>query len=144
MSTFTKAMFMAGAILTIAGSFLPWRQAGDFVSYWTYGIQVSPSMQDNGGLLVVLLSSIVFMLIFRSFGFIGKSAVWAILASTALVLVVAFQVGGLLIERANARGVIGAPSIEVGLWMVSGGSILLLLTSVAHYFRRLGWLTGLF
>jgi hypothetical protein len=48
------------------------------------------------------------------------------------VLVSAFQVGGLLIERANASGVIGAPSIEIGLLMVSAGSILLLLTSVAH------------
>ena len=144
MSTFTKAMFMTGAILTIAGSFLPWRQAGDFVSYWTYGIQVSPSMQDNGGLLVVLLSSITLMLIFPPFGFIEKPAAWAILASAALVLTSVFQDGGLLIERANASGIIGAPSIQAGLWLVFAGSILLLVTSAAHYFRRLGWLTGLF
>jgi len=147
MSTFTKSMFMVGASLTIAGSFLPWWQAGDFVSYWTYGIQVSPSVQDNGGLLVVLLSSVLLMLIFRPFGFIEKPAAWAIPASAALVLASAFQVGRLLIERTNASGVIGAPSIEVGLLMVSAGSILLLVISVAHYFRRPvsgGWPTGLF
>jgi hypothetical protein len=134
-SKFTKAMFIFGASLTIGGSFLPWRQAGDFVSYWTYGIQVSPSMQDNGGLLVVLLSIITLMLILRPFGFVERPAAWAISMSAALMLVSAFQVGRLLIERANASGVIGAPAIQVGLLMVSSGSILLLVASVAFYLR---------
>jgi hypothetical protein len=136
MSTFTKAMFIVGAILTITGSFLPWQQAGDFVSYWTYGIQVSPSIKDNGGLLIVLLSGIMLMLILRPTGFIEKPAAWAVPLNAALVLISAFQVGRLLIERANASGVIGAPSIEIGLLMVSAGSILLLVASVKDFRKR--------
>lgn len=135
MSTFAKTLFIIGVILTLAGSFLPWRREGDFVSYWTYGIRIYPAIKDNGGLLVVLLTLIVIMLIFRPPNFLEKPLIWSILLSLSLVFNSVFHVSKLFISRANAIGVIGAPTIQIGLVMVSIGSILLLFTAVLYYLK---------
>lgn len=135
MSSFTKTLFIVGTVLTLMGSFLPWRREGDFVSYWSYGIHIYPSIKDNGGLLIVLLTIIVIMLVFWPPAFIEKPLIWNILFSLTLVFASVFHVGKLLIDRANAIGVIGAPAIQIGLVMVSIGSILLLVSVGLHYFR---------
>lgn len=135
MPNFVKTLFIMGTILTLAGSFLPWRREGDFISYWTYGIRIYPVLRDSGGLLIVLLTIIVIMLVLRPPDFIGKPLFWVILLSLVLVFDSAFHIGKLLIDRTNAIGVIGAPAIQIGLVMVSIGSILLLLSAVIYYFR---------
>ena len=135
MANSLKTLFIIGAILTLAGSFLPWRREGDFVSYWTYGIRIYPVLKDSGGLLIVILTLIVTILVFRPPDFIGKPLIWGILLSLALVFDSAFHIGKLLIDRTNAIGIIGAPAIQIGLVMVSIGSILLLLSAVIYYFR---------
>ncbi len=135
MPNFVKTLFIMGAILTLAGSFLPWRREGDFISYWTYGIRIYPVLRDSGGLLIVLLTIIVIMLVLRPPDFIGKPLFWVILLSLVLVFDSAFHIGKLLIDRTNAIGVIGASAIQIGLVMVSIGSILLLLSAVIYYFR---------
>ncbi len=135
MSNFMKTLFIVGTVLTLIGSFLPWRREGDFVSYWSYGIRIYPSIKDNGGLLIVLLTIIVIMLVFRPPAFIEKPLIWNIVFSLILVFASVFHIGKLLIDRANAIGVIGAPTIQIGLVMVSIGSILLLVSVGLHYFR---------
>lgn len=136
MSNFMKALFILGAVLTIGGSLLPWRQEGDFVSYWTYGFQIYPSIKDNGGLLIVLISIIIIMLIFRPLYFIEKPIIWAIALGAALVVDSALHIGKLLIDRIKLSGVVGAPLPQVGLLMASIGSIILLITGVLHYIKR--------
>lgn len=132
MSNSVKTLFIIGAILTLVGSFLPWRREGDFVSYWTYGIRIYPVLKDSGGLLIMLLTLIVTMLIFRPPGFIGKPFIWGILISLVLVFDSTFHIVKLLIDRKNAVGVIGAPAIQIGLVMVPIGSMLLLLSAVIY------------
>jgi hypothetical protein len=135
MSTFVKTSFIVGIVLILAGSFLPWERGGDFISYWVYGIRIYPSIEDNGGFLIVLLSLIVSMLVFRPFDFIEKPIIWSVVLSVALVLDSIFLVGKLLISRANANGIIGAPTIQIGLTMVSIGSIFLLFSAVLYYLK---------
>jgi hypothetical protein len=137
MSSLIKTLFTIGAVLILGGCFLPWRREGDFVSYWTYGIRINPGFKDSGGLLIMALTVIVIILFFRPPDFIRKPYIWGILLSLALVFDSAFHIGKLLLDRANAIGVIGAPSIQIGLVMVSIGSIVLLISSIINYFRWL-------
>jgi hypothetical protein len=130
MSTFTKTLFIIEAILTLIGSFLPWRREGDVVLYLTYGINIFPAIKDNGGLLIVFLTVILVILIFRPPDFIEKPITWSIFLSLALVFDSIFQIGKLFIDHANAIGVVGAPMIQIGLVMVSTGSFLLFFTIV--------------
>jgi len=135
MSTNTRVLYIVGAILALAGSFLPWQRAGDPVSYWTYGISIYPTMKDNGGLLIVILTLIVIMLIFRPPDFLQKPLIWGVLLSILLVFDSAFHIGKFFINRAIAIGHTGAPAMQIGLVMVSIGSILLLVSTAISYFR---------
>lgn len=137
MLNIAKISIIGGAFLTILGSFLPWEREGDFISYLTYGLHIFPTLKDNGGLIIVLLSLSVLMLIFRPPKFIEKPLILSIVASLTLVLVCAFHITKLLISHANAAGVIGTPTIEIGLIMVSIGSILYLFAAVACYLKNL-------
>jgi len=132
MSTFSRKTFPVAVILTIAGSFLPWQRNGDFISYWTYGVQIYPSMEDNGGLLIVLLTSLVILLFFLPSNFIEKTAACNIFVGLLLVFISTFHIGKLLIIRSNAIGVVGLPTIQIGLIMVFMGSILFLLSAVSN------------
>jgi hypothetical protein len=135
MSTLAKKLFTIGTVLTLTGSFLPWEIQGDFFTNLTFGIRVYPSIVDNGGFLVVALSLIVIMLIFRPPEFIGKPLIWSIVFSLALVLDSVFHVGKLLIIHANAGGIMGAPEIDIGLEMVFIGSVILLIATILHYLK---------
>jgi hypothetical protein len=135
MPTYTKILFISGAILTLAGSFLPWYRKGDFFSYWSYGIQIYPSIKNNGGLIIMVLTLILILLIFRPPNFIEKPLIWSILLSFTLVLDSIFYIGKLLVDRANFIGVIGAPTIQIGLGMVFVGSLLLFFSVMLYYFR---------
>ena len=132
MSTFSKISFPTAIILTMIGSFLPWQRNGDFVSYWTYGVQIYPSMKDNGGLLIVLLTSLVILLTFLPSNSIEKIATWNVFVGLLLIFISIFHIGKLLVIRSNAIGIVGAPTIQFGLIMVFIGSILLLLSAVSN------------
>jgi hypothetical protein len=137
MSTYIKVSFITGIILTMLGCFLPWWEEGDFISYWRLGIRIYPSIENNGGLLVLLLIVILAVLIFQPPSFIEKPAGWVMALSIILALDIAFHIGELMIARSIASGVVGAPSIQIGLIMLIAGSMLLLLTSVLHYLKLL-------
>lgn len=60
-----KRSYIVGLVLTALGCFLPWQGEGDFLYYWTIGVRVFPKFEDNGGVLVLLLCTVLFILIFR-------------------------------------------------------------------------------
>jgi hypothetical protein len=132
MSPFAKVLFMLGSIITLIGSFLPWRKDGDFVSYWTQGIQIYPSIKDNGGFLLVLLTVLLIISTFRPPQFLGSRSNWKVIFAIIVVTDAFFHVGRLLIDRRSNLGFVGAPTIQIGLIMILVGS-LLLLASVAMY-----------
>jgi hypothetical protein len=130
-----KTTFIIGVILILAGSFLPWRREGDLISFWSYGIRIFPSIQDNGGLIVVTLTLIVIVLTLRPPNIFGKPLMWSVFICLILVADTIFHIYKLLISRANAGGAVGTPVIQIGLIMVFVGSILLLCSTSAKYFK---------
>jgi hypothetical protein len=132
-----KIPSVLGITLTIGGSLLPWQQEGDFISYSTNGIRVSPVIEDNGGFVIILLSIVILMLLLRPFVPEVKSTVWSILVGAALVLDSALHVGSILVHRMGSGGVVGSPTIGIGLIMVCCGSILLLATARHSHLNQL-------
>lgn len=130
-----KILFIISSIFILIGSFLPWRREGDFVSYWTRGIQIYPSVKDNGGLLLVLLTLLVIVLMFRPLQFLGSRSNWILLLAIIVVIDASFHMGKLLLDRRNAIGFVGAPAIQIGLIMVVVGSLLLLVSAAMHYLK---------
>jgi hypothetical protein len=133
MPNYMKRLLLVGAILTIGGSFLPWKQEGDFIPYTTPGIRIFPVMQDNGGMLILLLSIAAMVRAFWAFTFIYRSTVWNILVAAALVVDAAYQIGTLLVQSMNYGSILGAPSIQIGLIMVAIGAIIILAVAWLCY-----------
>ncbi len=128
-----RTLFIFGAAANLVGSVLPWRREGDFISYLTYGILLFPSFKDNGGLIVIILSALVLIFVFRPIRFISKLLIWNLIISFSLVLIASANVLRILTDRANSQGVIGAPIIDIGLIMISLGSLILFISSLVDY-----------
>jgi hypothetical protein len=135
MSIFMRISFIVGTIFTIGGSFLPWRQEGDYISYYYPGIRIYPSIHDYGGFMIVLLSIAIIVLAFRPPDFIGEPSIWSIVAGMGLVIASAFHIIKLMVIRADMAGVFGAPDIEIGLIMVFIGSMVLLSIAVVQHWK---------
>ena len=134
MSNRAKVLVVCGAILTILGCFLPWKKQGDFISALTYGIHISElSFEDNGGLLIILLSSWVLVCNIKPPHFITKPLIVSIALGSALSIVSALQIFMVFVSRIQTSGDIGAPIIGTGLVMTSFGSILILWVSWLRY-----------
>lgn len=135
MSNLINVTFVVGAILTLVGSFLPWKQEGDFISVWTYGIQLYPYIKDNGGLLIIFLTILVVILNLRPPDFINRPLIWCIPLSFVLLLISAYHFYLLILNREIAGGVVGAPAIQIGFVLVLVGSILIFVSTLLKYLR---------
>jgi hypothetical protein len=133
MSASIKTSFTIGLVLLSLGCFLPWQVEGDFLSFWTFGIRIFPSFEDNGGFLILLIAIVLVVLIFKPPVFIEKPERWIIAISIVLTLDSIFHIVKWIINLSKKIGIVGAPSIQIGLFMVFIGSITLLITSLLHY-----------
>jgi hypothetical protein len=124
-----KITFIVSYIFLILGSFLPWSRVGDLISYLTYGIRIFPSITDNGGFIVLILSIIDFVLIYKPVKSIKHPLSWGILICSALVFISIFHIIEIYTNPYAPKG-IGAPNIEIGLIMVMVGSIILLICHI--------------
>jgi len=132
MSKTIKISFLFGVVFVLTGCFLPWKQEGDFISMWTYGIQVFPSFKDNGGQLIVFLALLVFILNFRAPGIIKKPYYWRVALCSILFFVSSFHAIPLLLNSTLEDGIIGSPTIQFGLILVLIGSILMFTSTLFH------------
>ncbi len=130
-----KTPYIIGFVLTVIGSLLPWKVEGDFIPIWTNGIRIYPSIKDNGGLIIILLSLFVVWLAFRPPTFIEKPSQWTVGLSSIIIVDAVIHIIKVMISHEVARGSTGAPTIHIGLIMVLVGSIMLLVTSVINYHR---------
>jgi hypothetical protein len=141
-----RILYILGIVLTIVGSFLPWELEGDVIPYWKNGISLylddiqywlrglhTSPINDNGGLLVIGLSVVIFILVFRTPKFIKQPFFWKLICASCLVIIMSYHVSILLLRGSESYGVVGAPSIEIGLIMVTFGSLLLLIAGVSDY-----------
>jgi hypothetical protein len=139
------ASYTIGTILNILGSFLPWSCEGDFVWVCTKGIRIYahwspefktyPWFEDNGGLVIILLSLVIVGLAARAPGFIKRPAVWSVVCAAILILASIYHIGRWILRGIEMRGVIGAPVPTVGLGFVFLGSCILLIATFRHYRR---------
>lgn len=127
-----RILFSVGLVLTIIGCFLPWRIEGDFLYFWTYGIRIFPAFEDNGGLLILLVSLILAILIYRPPIYVSNPMRWIIALSVILTFDSALQFIIWLFTLSKNWGIVGMPMIQVGLIMVLLGSITILITSVLN------------
>ena len=131
-----RNLLLLGGVLVIIGSFLPWEIEGDFVSYWRYGVQIFPVFADNGGILVLFLGVLVIGLVYRSERLAKSPTKWIFISAISLFIISAYHIVDWLVRRIAANGVIGAPSIELGLVLVGIGSILVLATAFFLNFKE--------
>jgi len=136
-----------GAALTIVGSFLPWEQAGDFISiftpgvqidfvnfkYWMTGIHVFP-VYDHGGVMVILLTSLIMLLTRQPPTLIKNPTLWKLILSGVLMGLSLLFIVRWLIHSYPYRGAIGQPTLMIGLvFVVLGSTILLWKAVITHY-----------
>jgi hypothetical protein len=142
-----KALHLAGALLATAGSFLPWETGGDLLAYWLHGLYINnisdwlrglylSPIVDNGGLLVIFLSTISAVLVFLTPRFIKRPQAWILTCTLALVLVSVFRVADILVRRFALNDVFWAPRPEFGLLMVLLGSLLMFGAGVSGYRKQ--------
>jgi len=122
-----------GAFLAIAGSFLPWEVEGDFVSSWTFGIQLFPIVRDNGGVFIVMLTVIFIVLTIRPPKFLNNPSLWKLIVSAILMASSLLFVARWFSHRSEAPFVVGVASIKIGLVIVVIGSALLLWMAIENY-----------
>jgi hypothetical protein len=125
-----RNILLIGALLVIVGSFLPWEIEGDFLSNWRYGIQLFPVFADNGGIIVLLLGILVFGLIFRLGDYVNRPPKWILICAIALNIISAYHIIDWLVRRSLSNGIIGAPTIRIGLILVVIGSLLTLAAAL--------------
>jgi hypothetical protein len=130
MSSLINKFVILSPILIILGSFLPWRQEGDLISYWTPGLRILPSIRDDGGFFLIILSILILMLVLKPPTFIRNPIFISILLSIALLIVTGYHVCKIIIDHISAHTAIGAPVIEIGLIMVIIGALLDLITTI--------------
>ena len=131
-----KTLFIIGTILIFIGSLLPWRLEGDPFPIWTNGIRIYPSIKDNGGVLVILLSILVVWLVFRSPSYIEKSTFWIFVLSLIIAIDVVFHIFIILKQHVAEKGMTGAPTIHIGLILVFLGSLIYLATSLYRLIKE--------
>jgi hypothetical protein len=135
-----------GAALTIAGSFLPWERGGGFLGlitkgiridvvnfkYWFRGIYEFP-VYDYGGVLVLLLTMVFFLLVLQPPRFIRNPNLWNLIISASLMASSLFFVGRGLIHLHEYSSTIEQPSLMFGLVCVVFGSLLLFSSALIAY-----------
>jgi len=136
MIRYLRVLYITGTTLNIVGSFLPWQREGDFISYWTLGVRLYPYFKDNGGLLIIVLSTVNLVLLLRPPHFLENPIIWNIVFGIVLVLASGYHIVRFLVQRIAADGDIGAPSPQIGLAVVLVGSLLLLSTTLFDYYLK--------
>ena len=135
MSHFPKLLLIVGAALAIVGCFLPWIVFGDLVSLQRFGLVVrfDPLFlyQDNGGLIIVVLSILVIgVTLIPPFRY-QKAAI--MISALCLAAAVAYQWITLAFAKIRSVGDIGAPESRIGLEVIALGAILVLVSAIWIY-----------
>ena len=129
MSRRYKTLFIVGLLFSFCGSFLPWQHGGDFLPYWRMGIRFYPNFEDNGGVLIVLLSIIIAYQYFCYPVFSKHSIKWLVLSCVVMAALSFFHFFYWFETFIRERGMVGVPLIQAGLIMVIIGSSILLLSA---------------
>lgn len=129
MTKFLKELMFLGLTFNILGSFLPWKRSGDFISYWTFGINFRPIFKDNGGLIIILLTLISFLIFADSKN--NPKILWGVLIINGICLMITlYHIVLIVIEKNLSNGSLGGPVVHVGLIIILFGSTFQILSSL--------------
>ena len=135
MSHLPKLLLIVGAVLAIVGSFLPWVMVGDFVSYQIPGLILlfDPLFlyQDNGGLVVVILSILITGLALIP-PFRHQKAV-IMISALCLLAVVTYQWLELITAKMRWGADPGVPEPLNGLKVIALGALLVFVAAIWSY-----------
>jgi len=93
-------------------------------------------VQDNGGLLIVLLSGLVLGLLLKNSNQNMLIQISILAFSILQILLVIYHLVSLLSRRAQLNHDFWAPSIQLGLVMITIGALLLLFTAIFDLRRK--------
>lgn len=136
MTQLFKITYTIGAMLTGLGSILPWERGGDFTPYEIRGfflVSFPPYYQDYGGALIIILSIAMNLVGFWPYESRKFPLWWNVILGFILFFDVGYHLVKLYLNIVELRGGAGAPTIEIGLVMVTIGSIILLVTALFHF-----------
>ncbi len=136
-SVVARRLLIAGLIATTVGSFLPWSFAGDWARWPEAGVRILPmylyseharwlvpQVDDHGGLLVLVVSFALGTLLVVRRDRADQSRLWAVAGSSALLLLSLFHVAELIVSSVKWGNSPGAPSVGIGLMLITLGSVL--------------------
>ncbi len=142
--TFRLILILCLALL-IFGSFLPWGCQGDLISVCENGIVISFQngfhLENNGGLVVLILCVIAGWLIFYQPISPERSILWALIAAVILLIYSIIIIGIWVLKGIQQRGITGAPTLAIGLGFILTASIILIFLALRRY-RELNSLTS--
>ena len=124
-SKIQQVLFLIGIVFCLVGIFLPWEIRGDPILFYTYGIQLSPRLSDNGGFEFLLLT------VFLIFGTLmsppppQKAGLGYLMSAVLLILSALYFTGRWFLHNITYTGATGAPVIGIGLVLVLIGSVML-------------------
>lgn len=123
-------LWLFGTVLLAGGCLLPWERQIDPIYSITFGVQLFPALQDNGGAIMLGLAAAIGLLSFKPKKLVDRAEIWRLILSAILLfLSVLYFLRGVLHQIATGN-VVSAHVLGIGLVMVFLGSILLLVFSI--------------
>ena len=136
---FKRKIIIIAIFLSIIGCFLPWQLEGDVVNLITCGIQIYPSINDNGGIFILLLNIFILILLMKTPKIIKEPQKWINIFSITLVFLSFYHFGRFLLYLSDPHfepSELGIPSLGIGLILIIIGSILLLFVLIIEFLRK--------
>jgi len=118
------AAAFALALIAI-GVFLPWEVAGDFVPYWTPGVQLSPRVADSGGLAILVCIVLSAWRLGRRSSSRESASRYLRPLSVLIFALLVLQLVDVLRRSAELGGAVGAPVPQIGLYLSMASSLVL-------------------
>lgn len=117
-----KRIYSFGFLLTVLGIFLPWKVEGDFLFQRIRGVQFFPGFEDNGGLVILILSFLITLLYLfpRFIRKIPRKRLYLLCA--VLPFLAIYQITCIIVDSARKIAIVGAPALQFGLILVLIGS----------------------
>jgi hypothetical protein len=119
-------------LFIIVGCFLPWFGEGDAIFYRTYGIEISWTIVDNGGLFIILLSIIELLIIYKVRILSLREVIISfspglLLTLTALFHLYKFLYMKPIMENTFGKDIIGDPQPLFGIYIIIICSIMIII-----------------
>jgi hypothetical protein len=133
MKTWEKLALTFLAVATAVACFNPWVEYGDLLPHILRGVEIDDgflvdgNFTDNGGARVLVTLGLVVFLTFSAPRFPRRWPAYLLGCGIVLAALSAHELAKVWLWQRRLAGVIGAPAFMPGFFVVTGGSVLILL-----------------